>query len=128
MNDNKLMQPLTQVEMNAMRGADGAEDDVFKEFREMFRRVFRRIPFAEDLATAYFCATDPKTSSHVRFVLAGALAYFILPLDGIADFLPVLGFTDDAAILATAIATVRNAIEPKHRESARLALMDIETL
>jgi uncharacterized membrane protein YkvA (DUF1232 family) len=120
--------PFTRAEMEAMRRASAQEDSVFGEFRERFRRVFRRIPFSEDLATAYFCATDPATAPHVRIVLAGALAYFVMPLDGIADFLPVLGFTDDAAVLAAAVTTVRNAILPKHREKAQTALSDIEAL
>jgi len=36
--------------------------------------------------------------------------------------LPVLGFTDDAAVLATAIRMVASHITPEHREAARAAL------
>jgi len=36
--------------------------------------------------------------------------------------LPVLGFTDDAAILATALRMVATHITPEHREHARAAL------
>ena len=36
--------------------------------------------------------------------------------------LPVLGFTDDAAVLATAIRIVAAHITPEHREAARAAL------
>ena len=36
--------------------------------------------------------------------------------------LPVLGFTDDAAILATAIRMVAGHITPEHRDAARSAL------
>ena len=35
--------------------------------------------------------------------LLGALAYFVLPFDVMPDMLPVLGFTDDAAVLAAAL-------------------------
>jgi uncharacterized membrane protein YkvA (DUF1232 family) len=120
--------PFSRAEIEAMRRAANREESVFAEFQEMFRRVFSRIPFAEDLATAYYCATDPATSPRVKLILAGALAYFVMPLDAIADLFPVLGFTDDAAVLATAIATVRSAIEPKHRRRAQDALQNIATL
>jgi uncharacterized membrane protein YkvA (DUF1232 family) len=30
---------------------------------------------------------------------AAALIYFVSPIDGISDFLPVIGFTDDAAVI-----------------------------
>ena len=39
-----------------------------------------------------------------------------------SDMLPMLGFTDDAAVLATAIRLVASHITPEHREAARAAL------
>ena len=39
--------------------------------------------------------------------------------------LPVLGFTDDAAVLATAIRLVAAHIAPEHREAARARLRRI---
>jgi uncharacterized membrane protein YkvA (DUF1232 family) len=54
--------------------------------------------------------------------LLGAIAYFILPFDFIPDMLPILGFTDDAAVLATAIRTVASHIRPDHRDAARAAI------
>jgi uncharacterized membrane protein YkvA (DUF1232 family) len=36
--------------------------------------------------------------------------------------LPVIGFADDAAVLATAIRMVAGHISPAHREAARRAL------
>jgi uncharacterized membrane protein YkvA (DUF1232 family) len=58
----------------------------------------------------------------VQAALLGAIAYFILPFDFIPDMLPVLGFTDDAAVLATAIRLVANHITPDHHAAARIAL------
>ena len=81
-----------------------------------------QIPFAEDLLTAYYCAFDRDTPVHVRAALLGALAYFVIPFDGIPDILPVLGLTDDAAALAVAIRMVFTHITPEHRAAAREAL------
>ena len=58
----------------------------------------------------------------MKATLVGALAYFVLPIDAIPDVLPVLGFTDDAAVLAAAIKLVASHIRPAHREAARNAL------
>ncbi len=52
----------------------------------------------------------------------GAIAYFILPTDAVADFLPLLGFADDAAILAAAITQVAGSIKPEHKARAKAAL------
>ena len=57
-----------------------------------------------------------------KAALLGAIAYFILPFDFIPDMLPVLGFSDDAAVLATAIRLVATHITPEHRDAARAAL------
>jgi uncharacterized membrane protein YkvA (DUF1232 family) len=91
-------------------------------FRSKMKRLAGRLPFAEDLLAAYYCAFDRQTPRHVQAALLGALAYFILPFDFIPDMLPVLGFTDDAAVLATAIRMVAAHITPEHREAARAAL------
>jgi uncharacterized membrane protein YkvA (DUF1232 family) len=74
------------------------------------------------LLAAYYCAFDGQTPRHVQAALLGAIAYFILPFDFVPDMLPVLGFTDDAAVLATALRMVATHITPEHREAARAAL------
>lgn len=91
-------------------------------FWAKLRRTLARIPFAEDLVSAWYCAIDGDTPPHVRAVLAGALAYFMLPADLIPDVLAGLGFTDDASVLAAAILAVGQNIRPKHRQRAKLAL------
>jgi uncharacterized membrane protein YkvA (DUF1232 family) len=45
-----------------------------------------------------------------------------LPFDFIPDVLPLFGFADDAAVLATAIKLVANHIRPEHRDAAKRAL------
>jgi uncharacterized membrane protein YkvA (DUF1232 family) len=97
-------------------------DSVRRRFWIKFKRVVAQLPFAEDLLAAYYCAFDRQTPRHVQVALLGALAYFILPFDFVPDMLPILGFTDDAAVLATAIRMVANNITPEHREAARAAL------
>jgi uncharacterized membrane protein YkvA (DUF1232 family) len=97
-------------------------DSVRKRFWVKFKRVVVRLPFAEDLLAAYYCAFDKQTPRHVQATLLGALAYFILPFDFIPDMMPILGFTDDAAVLATAIRLVASHITPEHRDAARAAL------
>jgi uncharacterized membrane protein YkvA (DUF1232 family) len=100
----------------------GQRARVERGFWPKVKRVAAQIPFAEDLLTAYYCAFDRETPREVQAALIGALAYFVLPFDLIPDFLPVLGYTDDAAVLAIAIRLVAKHIRPQHREAARRAL------
>ena len=114
--------PFTKAEMDAMRAATRDEESLARRFWAKLRRVGGRIPFAEDLVAAFYCATDPDTPSRVRLILLAAIAYFILPTDAVADFLPLMGFADDAAILAAAIAQVAGSITEGHRARARAVL------
>lgn len=116
--------PFTKAEIEAMRRAARDESGVRRDFWAKLKSVGRQIPFAEDLVAAYFCTLDPATPSRVKLILLGAIAYFILPLDGVADFLPLLGFADDAAILAAAITQVAGSITEAHRAKARAVLAD----
>lgn len=97
-------------------------EQVRRRFWRKIKSVAVRLPFVEDILAAYYCAFDRQTPRHVQIALLGAIAYFILPFDFLPDILPVLGFTDDAAILATALRMVASNITPEHREAARAAM------
>jgi uncharacterized membrane protein YkvA (DUF1232 family) len=97
-------------------------ESVRRRFWIKFKRVMSQLPFAENLLAAYYCAFDRQTPRQVQVALLGAIAYFILPFDFIPDMLPIFGFTDDAAVLATAIRLVASHITPEHRDAARAAL------
>ena len=98
------------------------EETVRRGFWVKLRATAASLPFAEDLLTAYYCAFDRDTPLPVKAALMGALAYFVLPFDFLPDMMPILGFTDDAAILATAIRMVAAHIQPAHRDAAKSAI------
>lgn len=81
-----------------------------------------KIPFADDLAAAWYCAQDPATPLHVKGVLLAALAYFVMPADIVPDVIMGFGFTDDATVLAAALSVVGTSIKPRHERQARRLL------
>ncbi|HEV7286112.1 MAG TPA: YkvA family protein [Kaistia sp.] len=97
-------------------------ETVRRGFWKKFRTAARHIPFAEDVAAAYFCAFDSATPIRVRATLIGALAYFVLPVDAVPDFLVGIGFADDATVLMTALTLLRGHIKPAHYEAAKRVL------
>jgi uncharacterized membrane protein YkvA (DUF1232 family) len=104
--------------------ASADERTVRKGFWSKVIRVAGKLPFAEDLLAAYYCAFDRNTPHQVRIILLGALAYFVMPIDVVPDVLPLFGFADDAAMLAAALKTVSDAILPEHRDAARRKLAE----
>jgi uncharacterized membrane protein YkvA (DUF1232 family) len=54
-------------------------------------------------------AADPTLPRGVRWRLGLLLAYLMSPIDLIPDFIPVIGYADDAAIVAVALRSVVRA-------------------
>jgi uncharacterized membrane protein YkvA (DUF1232 family) len=102
------------------------ENSVRKNFWRTAKMAARNVPFMDEVVAAYYCALDAKTPWRVRGTLLAALAYFVLPLDSLPDFLVGVGFTDDIAVLTAAITAIRGHITPAHRAAARQALLDRE--
>ena len=44
-------------------------------------------------------------------LIAGAVLYFVIPIDVIPDFIPVAGFIDDAAVIAWVVKTCKTEID-----------------
>lgn len=101
------------------------ENRVRKGFWKTAARAAGRIPFLDEVIASYYCALDPATPSRVRAILLAALAYFVLPLDSIPDFIVGFGFTDDIAVLGAVLAAIRGNIRDEHRQ---LAASKIEAL
>ncbi|MBC8130492.1 MAG: DUF1232 domain-containing protein [Rhizobiaceae bacterium] len=98
------------------------EAKVRRSFFDTLKRASRHIPFMEDVVASYYCAIDPETPSTTKGILLAALAYFVLPIDIVPDFLFGLGFTDDIAVLWAAFGAVRHNIAPRHYDKARETL------
>jgi uncharacterized membrane protein YkvA (DUF1232 family) len=109
----------SKSEMQAMRRAVRDESGVLAEFWARIKTLGRKLPFAENIVAAAYCASDPLTPARVKLLIVGALAYFVMPIDAVPDFLPLVGFTDDAAVIAATIAAVRAHMREDHWEKAR---------
>lgn len=49
---------------------------------------------------------DPQTPVWVKGLCVAVLGYLIVPTDVVADFIPVLGYSDDLVALTAALATI----------------------
>jgi uncharacterized membrane protein YkvA (DUF1232 family) len=95
---------------------------VEERFWAKLLKLAGRVPFVEDLAAAYFCFVDPTTPGRVRGIVLAALAWFVLPASILPEFIVVLGFTDDVAVVAIAARMVRRHIKQRHYQRAREVL------
>jgi len=100
------------------------EKIVRRKFWPVLRKAIRYVPFSRDVVAAFYCAIDPQTPTRVRGILLAALAYFVMPFDIIPDFLAVIGYSDDIAVLTVAFQMVSGHIRDSHYASADRALAD----
>ena len=107
------------------RRMTGNERQLESDFWRKLKRLVASLPFAEDLLVVHYCAFDRETPVQVKAVLLGAIAYFVLPFDFIPDYIPLVGYTDDAAVLAAAIKLVTAHITPTQRDAARQTLAQL---
>lgn len=66
----------------------------------------------------FYTLRAPNTPAWCKSVALGALAYFISLVDGIPDLTPILGYTDDIALMAATIAALSAHITPDIKERA----------
>ena len=83
---------------------DSFWDKVVKFARTAGREVI------EKALWLYYAAQQPNTPLWAKTAIYGALGYFISPIDAIPDITPVVGYADDLAVLAAAVATVATYI------------------
>jgi uncharacterized membrane protein YkvA (DUF1232 family) len=72
----------------------------------------------ESALQLYYALMDGDTPRWAKAVIAGALVYFVVPVDLIPDFIPG-GYVDDLGALASAMAAVVRSIKPEHSARAR---------
>jgi len=117
---------LENQEINLPATITSNEKIVRDGFWPKMTRVLARIPFAENAVAAWYCAFDPLTPLRVKGILLAALAYFIMPIDVIPDLFIGIGFSDDMAVLATAISLIRSHMSDEHYEAARAKLEELK--
>jgi uncharacterized membrane protein YkvA (DUF1232 family) len=98
------------------------EKTVHDHFEETLSDARRRSGFLrrllEDARTLYTMLRDPEyrfdwaTRAKVIF----ALLYFISPIDVVPDFIPGVGFIDDAVVLALVVRSLGEAVK-RYRQS-----------
>lgn len=100
----------------------GDQDKQIRYVEEGFwakvKRYAAKVPFSKEVMALYYCSIDPKTPISAKATAVGALAYWILPIDLIPDFLPAAGFVDDATAVLLAYKSISAHITDDHREKA----------
>lgn len=110
-----------QAPKNLEKYASFFTDDKFwQKLARAFKKAGIKVVYAA--LVLFYSLQDPRISKRDKALIIGALGYFILPLDLLPDFLPVVGFSDDLAALMLAVYKVHKCITPEVKEKAETKL------
>ena len=70
----------------------------------------------------YYTLQSDKVSKADKALIVGALGYMISPLDAVPDAIPIVGLTDDLAVLVYVLKKVWVNFEPEIKDKARARL------
>lgn len=73
----------------------------------------------------YYVAQSPNCPSKIKAGIIGALGYLISPIDLIPDIMPGIGYADDAAAIATAVALAQIYITDEIKTQAKAKIADL---
>lgn len=99
-----------------------SEDSFFDKIKECAKKAGVKVIYMGLIL--FYTLQKPSTPVWAKTVIIGALGYFIVPLDAIPDFTPVVGYGDDLGALAAAIGTVAMHIDSDVKQNAKVKLKD----
>jgi uncharacterized membrane protein YkvA (DUF1232 family) len=97
------------------------EKKFWKKLRNYARKAGAKVVYASLLM--YYAFRRKETPAWAKTAILGALAYFLSPIDFIPDLTPLLGFTDDFAVMLTGLITIGTYVDDNVKRQAR-AKMD----
>ena len=98
-----------------------SESGLLGKLSKVAKKAGQKIVYAVMLL--YYVIQSPEISKGDKATIIGALGYFILPLDLLPDFIPLVGFTDDLSAILLALRAVWKNITPdvKAKASAKVS-------
>lgn len=98
-----------------------SESGLLGKLSKVAKKAGQKVVYAVMLL--YYVIQSPEISKGDKATIIGALGYFILPLDLLPDFIPLVGFTDDLSAILLALHAVWKNITPdvKAKASAKVS-------
>lgn len=109
--------PFEEVHEIRKYGAYYSENKFWEKIGKVAKKVGATV--IRPVFLLYYLLQDKNTPVRHKAYIIGALGYFILPIDLIPDtLLPLIGFTDDLAVLKLVLTLVKDSITPAIKNRA----------
>jgi len=108
------MSEISQAQKNkSLELRDSLAKDFDEEKAKEFASEHEGKSWYDDFMLLYemITSSDYSISNKTKIIIAGALAYVVLPIDVIPDFIPIVGWIDDIFVLGITMETLSEEIE-----------------
>lgn len=94
-----------------------SESTLWEKLRRTAKSAGMKVVYPA-LLLQYMMKSD-DVSLKTKLIISAALGYFILPIDFIPDFAPLIGFTDDVGVLLLILRQMATKVTPEIKKNAR---------
>ena len=102
---------------------DFSDDGLWDKFKGSAKKIGSAL--GENALILYYATESDKCEVHHKVAIYGALGDLISPIDAVSDLVPIVGYTDDTAVIAAAVAGVAKCIDEKVKSKAKNKITDI---
>lgn len=97
-----------------------SQSDFVEKISRVAKRAGSKLVYAALIL--YYTLQSDKTSLKDKAMIVGALGYLISPVDVIPDAIPIVGLSDDLAVLLYVLKAVWSDIDPDIQKKAKAKL------
>jgi len=108
---------LLNSKVNLMKKYDFKEQQFWKKISRFAKNAGAKVIYSALLM--YYAFRRNETPKWAKVAILGSITYFLSPVDFIPDLTPILGFTDDMAVLVSGLITVSSYIDDSVRMKAK---------
>ena len=98
-------------------GKNYSEDGLWDKIKGNVKKAGSNLIY--EVLQLFYVAKNPNVPMKIRAAMVAPLGYFISPVDLIPDLTPIVGYTDDGAVIAMAIAFAHAYIDDEIRQNAK---------
>lgn len=103
-------------------GKNYSDDGLWDKIKNTAKKVGSNLIY--EVLQLFYVAKNPNVPMKIRAAMVAPLGYFISPVDLIPDITPIVGYSDDTAVIAMAIAFAHAYIDDDIRQNAKNKLVD----
>ena len=97
-----------------------SQSDFVEKISRIAKRAGSKLVYAALIL--YYTLQSDKISKADKAMIIGALGYMISPIDVLPDAIPIVGLTDDLAVLVYVLKKVWTEVDPDIQEKAKSKL------